>query len=82
MLSVAYGIIASAEGILLVQEYLEQSGLPHACLLTSIFFDNFAKLFHYHIQEDGSFVFTNNLGNAPHAWHAAADVGGSVTGRN
>ena len=62
------------------QEYLEQSGVPHACLLTSIFFENFLEGMGPRKQEDGSAAFSTNLGTAPHAWHSVIDIGGSAAG--
>ncbi|CAK0786873.1 hypothetical protein CVIRNUC_010087 [Coccomyxa viridis] len=61
-----------------IKEYLEQSGVPHACLLTSIFFENFLEGMGPRKQEDGSAAFSTNLGTAPHAWHSVIDIGGSA----
>ena len=61
------------------QDYLKQSGLPHASLLTSAFFDNFLRGFNLQRQGD-AFCWGHNLGTAPHAWHAVGDIGGSAAG--
>ena len=63
-----------------MQEYLKESGVPHACLLTSIFFENFLEGMGPRKQEDGSAAFSTNLGTAPHAWHSVIDIGGSAAG--
>jgi len=63
-----------------LQEYLKQSGVEYILVLTCAFYDNFINLLSFQKQEDGSFVYGDNLGTEPHSWHAAADVGGTVAG--
>ena len=60
------------------QEYLEASGIPCTGLRTCAFYDNFAKLFMYQRQPDGSRTWSDNLGTAPLQMHAVADIGESA----
>ncbi len=62
-----------------LQDYLKQSGIPHACLLTSAFFDNFIGGMKLQKQGD-AYCWGHNLGTAPHAWHAVGDIGGTTAG--
>ena len=47
-------------------------------LRTCAFYDNFAKLFFYPRQPDGSRTWSDNLGTAPLQTHAVADIGESA----
>lgn len=59
------------------EEYLKASGVPYTALRTSIFFDNFITFFQYQSM-DGGKVWCDNLGTAPLAAHAVADIGGTA----
>jgi len=59
---------------------LAASGTPWTGLVTCAFYDNFAKLFVYQQQPDGSRTWSDNLGTAPLHVHAAADIGESAAG--
>jgi len=54
--------------------------VPWTGLVTCCFYDNFAKLFMYQRQPDGSRTWSDNLGTAPLHVHAAADIGESAAG--
>jgi hypothetical protein len=57
------------------QEYIAELGLPHTILITCMFFDNFIKTMRYKPLPDGSFEFSNNLGQEPHALNAVGAIG-------
>ena len=67
--------------ILCMQEYLAKSGLPYALLLTSAFYDNVTGFMMFQKQSDGSCVYSDNLGEAPHSWHSVGTIGLTAAGR-
>jgi hypothetical protein len=62
------------------QDYLRESGVPFALLRTCMFFENAINFTSYQKGSDGSYVYGDNLGTAPHGWHAVADIGHSAAG--
>ncbi|BDA46618.1 NmrA-like family domain-containing protein 1 [Coccomyxa sp. Obi] len=61
-----------------VQEYLKKSGLPYTLVTPSLFYENMIKNTMYQKQPDGSFIFSDNMGIAPHAWHSVSTIGLTV----
>ncbi len=64
----------------MLQEYLAKSGLPHTLLITCMFYDNMLIFTMYQKQADGSYVFSNNMGNEPHGAHSVSTIGQTVAG--
>ena len=54
--------------------------MPWTALLTCCYMDNFATMWHYQRQPDGTRVWSDNLGAKPLGTHAVEDVGGSAAG--
>lgn len=54
--------------------------MPWTALLTCCYMDNFAKMWQYQRQPDGTRVWSDNLGSKPLGMHAVEDVGGSAAG--
>lgn len=72
--------ICALSTVNILQEYLAQSGLPYALLLTSAFYENSINFFFYQKQLDGSYVFSDNLGTNPHSWHSVGTIGLTAAG--
>ena len=64
----------------IVQDYLELSGLPYTNLLTASFYENALNYTTYLKQPDGSYIFSFNAGTVLLARHAVADIGQTVAG--
>lgn len=64
-----------------LQDYLKETGLNYTLLLASSLYDNMYHFTVYQKDPDGSYTFSYNLGTAPHAWQARADIGPVAAGR-
>ena len=63
-----------------IEDYLRESGVPYALLLTCMFYENVINFTGYQKTGDGSYMYGDNLGTAPHGWHAVGDIGQSAAG--
>ena len=63
-----------------IEDYLRESGVPYALLLTCMFYENVINFTAYQKAEGGSYMYGDNLGTAPHGWHAVGDIGQSAAG--